>query len=122
MSDLRIGQGDDRTLRFTVRDKDDTSTDPLGAPVDLTGSTIRFITKRHQLDAAAVFIKSTGGSGITLRDQVTAKGQLDVQITGTDTSPFVGSTVLLFELEVTDGAGKVQTVDEGYLLVDPQLG
>lgn len=93
-NNLRIRKGEQYSIHVTVRDEDD-------ALVDLTGETCWFTVKESKttLDAAAI-LQKTVGSGITLANQVTDMGELDVKILSTDF--------------VTDLASAAVTLDRDY--------
>lgn len=112
--DLRMRWGDESAWAVTV-------TDTAGAPVDITGCTMRFSAKRSRrdVDASAVFSK-TVGSGITLSDP--QNGVATVALSDSDTSGLAPgrSHLLTFDWRITLG-GQTQTIAYGSLLVEPSM-
>lgn len=92
-------RGDDRTLTITASET-------------LTGSEIRFTAKAHKRDTDAVISKSTT-DGITIGDPATTA---DITIDAADTEG-LEPVALFWDIEVTDGTGKVRTVAVGRLAV-----
>lgn len=76
ISTLEMIRAKQATFRLTFRDED-------GVLIDLTGKTIHWTAKwaYEDADAAAVFARATGGSGITILTQSGATlGQCDVSL------------------------------------------
>lgn len=111
---MNIVRGDDYTgaRRLVV-----TVTDP--APVDLTGTALKFMVKanRTDLDAAALISKTTS-SGITLADQVASKGVAYIALSATDTN--IEPSAHWWELQATDAIG-VLTLASGRFWVAADL-
>ena len=112
MSTLAMKRGDTPTIRFTVTNLD-------GTPTDLsTVDGIRLTVKRHinhsDLDALVAVALGTGLSLVTdgtdgLVDWVPEDDAFD---------SISKETELVYDLQVTDGTGKVYTVDSGTLTIE----
>lgn len=115
---LTVTQGDAYT---GVRALVITVTDEAAAPVDLTGTTLRFMVKRRKgdTDAAALISRATG-SGITLASPQSGgtKGQAAIALTATETNVIAGRWY--YELEATDAIGVI-TLAAGVFIVAPDL-
>lgn len=110
-SDLELTRGDTRTWAFTI-ERD-------GAPVDLTGSTVRFTAKRSyaDADADAVIAKSTDDD-VQIFDA--AAGVAWVIVNPTDTSALEAPLSLVWDLEI-DAAGVISTPLQGTLEIAPDV-
>jgi hypothetical protein len=110
MADLEMYRGDDASFNIAVQ-KD-------GAPVDLSGATLRFTAKRGRLepDADAVLSKSTaGGGGITITDAPGGIARVDVL--PADTDALARAVRLVWDLQAVDAASKVRTLATGRLVI-----
>jgi hypothetical protein len=111
---LATYRGDNESFTITVRDA-------AGATVALTGASLRFMAKRRARDAdAAAVITKTTASGITHDpDQVGAgKGKATIALLPADTAL---AAVLVWDLQLRDGSGLVQTVATGSLRIRPDV-
>lgn len=97
--DLAMYRGDDRTFAMTATLN--------GAPLNITGATIKF-TARRDPGSAAVISKQTG-SGITITDG--PNGAFSVTIAAADTSGFTVDEGLIWDVEITIGGAR-RTVPE----------
>jgi len=113
MTDFSIFRGDTVSLDVTVT--------ASGSAYNLTGCSMWFTAKQRysDLDAAAVFQKSTG-SGITITSPTF--GQATVVISPSDTSGLSNvKQLLLYDLQVKDASGNIYTVASGNLVVYPEV-
>ena len=109
MSDITTHAGDTTVVDYTV------TLD--GAPVNLTGLTLRWAARRSYSDSEAVIEKSTG-SGIVHTDA--AKGQARLTLSPSDTASLAvsGPAALVWALRLYDG-GDVYTVATGLMTIQP---
>lgn len=114
---LELIRGDDytgaRSLAITVVDE-------AGAPVDLTGTTSRFMVKhrRYDLDDEAVISKANGAGITYAADQATTgKGRALIALSAADTAEEVAGW---YELEATDSAGVI-TLAAGRFYINADL-
>jgi len=107
--------GESKVLTVTVKDA-------AGALIDLTGSTIEWIVKRAEDDAAGLITKTTVPitGGITLSNQTTNKGEFTITLLPADTLSLGGASYY-HEAEVTDAATNVSTVTRGVVTVKKAL-
>ncbi len=85
----------------------------------MTGGSITFMAKFKlgDLDADAVFTKSTADGGIAWTDQGAASPTATVTINPADYAdiPLGKSKTLKYEVEIVDGSGRRETVQQGDL-------
>lgn len=85
----------------------------------MTGGTITFMAKYKvkDLDADAVFSKSTSSSGIVWLNQAAAEPTATLTIEPADypASMLGRDKTLLYEVEIVDGSGRRETVQRGEL-------
>jgi len=106
---LEMFRGDSASWRFTVTDAD-------GAAVNLTNADLRFTAKSSASDADVdAIIAKTDGAGITVTDA--AGGVLAVTLSPGDTSALTVPQTLVWDLQVTDALGAVQTLAYGALRI-----
>lgn len=99
--------------------------DLAGVPQNITGWSVRF-TGRTAIPAGTV-VNDTGatfayavGSGITITSA--ANGQVLIAISGADTYGLAaGDTVLLCDMQVVDGAGRVRTITTGKITIKGEI-
>jgi hypothetical protein len=110
VSDIRMKRGDSTPFKFQVKDAND-------VPVDVTGADFWWTAKDRVADAdnVAVIAKTKAGGGIVVTNQTL--GQAEVRLVPADTSGFTDNRVLLWDLQIKDQSGKVQTLDSGKLTV-----
>lgn len=115
MTAFSMYRGDDEALELTLLDADGVT------PLDLTGCSIRFTAKRKDsdTDANAIIAKVTP-SEIEI-DANPLLGLATVYIVPADTSALTAKTKLLWDVQVTDGAGLVHTVATGTLTILPDI-
>jgi len=92
-----------------------------GEPYDLAGCLLYFTAKRQYTDAdsAAIFQKSVG-SGITITNPT--QGLFTVAIAPLDTAALSKvKTILVWDLQLQDGSGKIYTLAQGNLVVNPDV-
>lgn len=113
---FEMTRGDDHTEPFIVE-----GGDPL-AGIDISGyQEVWFTARRFPGDTAAVFqLKKTSGD-IAFTTTGT-DGKLLVTIPHTATSPLPNYQQTIFaELQIKDGAGKIDTTAQGVILLRPEL-
>jgi len=116
MSDLAITRGDDRIFDLHVATAS-------GTAADLDGVSLWFTVKEdvYDPDSHAVFQK-TIGSGINVIDE--PGGYVEIVIDRTDTvnlrARYLG-VPLVWDVQLKDAIGEVQTVDSGTLTIDPDI-
>lgn len=108
---LRMYRGDASTFPFKVTDVD---ANGVEAPVNLTGSTFTFTTKRREDDTAVLF--TVAG---TITNAV--NGEAEVRLTVGNTASLTPPVTVYWDLQMTGGAGDPHTIDAGYLLVEPDI-
>ena len=106
MIKLEMYRGDDREFTLTLTED--------GAPMDLTGATVRWTARVRAGDADTVIAK-TSSAGIAIANDPTT-GVAVLTIDAADTSGFAGRRDLVWDVEVTRG-GKTRTVLTGVLRV-----
>jgi hypothetical protein len=92
-----------------------------GDPYELGGCLLWFTAKYRYTDADldAVFQKSIG-SGITITNPT--QGLFTVAILPADTLAVAKArTVLVWDLQVQDGSGKVYTLNSGSIVINPDV-
>lgn len=109
MTLLTMTRGDTRVFRVTLTDAD-------GAPLNLTGLTLKFTAKRRTSDADddAVIAKASS-AGITLVDG--PNGIADITILPADTDSYSDTAPLLWDVQVENGATDIRTPLSGWLIV-----
>lgn len=100
VTDLFMYRGDDRVFTMTATIN--------GAPLNITGATIKW-TARRTPEEAAVISKQTGGSGVAITDG--PNGVFTVTIASADTTGFLVDESLIWDAEITIGGAK-RTVPE----------
>lgn len=93
-----------------------------GAAVDLTGGTLTMTAKWDvvDLDANAVFVRSTGNGGIAVTNAV--GGLATVTIASTNTTALPAHTVnLVYDIQLVNTLGSIYTVLNGILTVVPDV-
>lgn len=115
MTNLEGTRGDTNNYTGTVRDS-------AGAVVDLTGATLRFTAKLSHADGDndATTIRKTTGSGITHTNA--AQGAYRITLAPADTASLAATTLYVWDLQLTTGAGDVFTVDGGTLMIAMDVG
>lgn len=115
MTDLRARRGDDEIYEFSIKQAD-------GSPLNLTGLSIWFTVKPsfEHTDAEALAQRSVG-NGITVVDA--AAGRCDVTLLAAATAGLSGARAarLVWDCQIKDATGLIQTVDGGQLIVDPDV-
>lgn len=91
-------RGDDRELTITASE-------------DLSGSTVQFTARRHLSDTTAVISKSTEDASIVVSGTTAT-----VTIAAADTTDELPGA-LHWDVQVTDGEGKIHTVATGRLAI-----
>lgn len=85
----------------------------------MTGGTVIFMAKLKagDADADAIFTKSTPASGIVWTDQASVTPTATVTILPADYTDLVPgkAKTLVYEVEITDAAGRKETVQKGAL-------
>jgi hypothetical protein len=104
-------RGDDATFVIVA-------VDALNKPVNLSGATLRFTAKKSRTDAVPTLSKSTG-SGITHTDP--ANGQAELTFVPADTSSLYAPIALIFDVQLTEGTGKVSTIILGVLQIGADI-
>ena len=109
--ELKLTRGDTKTFEFTV------TKERTKAVWNLASHTAWFTAKRKitDLDAEAVFQKTSAAGDITFPDA--ANGRLDVKVEPADTSSLTKDEVLLWDLQIKDASSNVYTVASGTLRV-----
>jgi len=112
-TDLVMYRGDTRSFQLTMAED--------GAPLDLTGATLRFTGKRKigDDDADAVVSVATG-SGIVVTDAV--NGEIRVTIPSDQTEALTKETVLLWDVQIVFLDGSVRTIPEPVVGDESTLG
>jgi hypothetical protein len=110
MSDnnLTVRKGEQYNIHCTIRDKTE-------ALVDLTGASVWFTVKERRTDADPGVLQLTVGSGITLANQVTNKGELDIKILTTHFASVVLDKEYTYDVKV-----KLSSLDE-FIAVDARF-
>ena len=116
---LTMVRGTSPIWTVTVRDPNNVSTDPLGEPVDITGYSIWFTAKSAKTDADPGEFQLTVGSGITISNQVTDKGEARISPPPSATSDMTAEKELLYDVQVQAPSGWAgpQQIVEGVLVV-----
>lgn len=110
MSNLTMKRGDSATWEFTVTQADRVTVQ------DLTGASARFTAKsRISDDDVDAVLAKTVGDGVTLTDE--NNGVLEVHLLPADTDGLTPPVILHWDLQITDAANDVWTVDSGLLTI-----
>jgi len=116
MNTLYLTPGDDFVYSATIDDED-------GVDYPLTGATLWFTVKRRlsdpDTDAIAKLYWISGGLSDGISVATPANGGASIRLTPTQTDDFE-QAAHYWDLQVTDGAGVVRTVDHGVLVVRPR--
>ena len=107
---LTVNQGNTVTLDVAV-------TTAAGAPVDLTGSTLRFAVRRSPSDPI-ILDKTSSGGGITIAPGTGGTATVSIVAADTEAGP---TGIFAWELEGTDPAGKVTTLASGTFVITATL-
>jgi len=110
-TDLTMVRGDTPTFAVVVTRGD--------TVVDITDATFKFTARRAYGDDAAVFTR-TSVAGITITDATAGKCKVVLQSADTTGLP-AATTVLVYDLQITEDDGTVSTVAQGKLTVTPDV-
>lgn len=110
MANVTIKQGDDVSIPLTVTAADGTT------PVNLTGATLTFHLRRLGGTTDAISPAPT----LTLTTPL--QGIATLALTAAQTAALTGDLVYSYEIEMTDGTGKISTPVEGFCLVGADRG
>lgn len=83
---------------------------------DITGHTIRFTAKERLSDLDAAAVIASAPENVTLVDG--PGGLATIAIPPAATSGFTADRVLHWDLQISDPAGRVRTLDSGKLIVE----
>lgn len=117
MPDHEMTRGDATVIEHSINDGN-------GEPLDLGSLALTFTAKYSALDAEPVIQRTSASGGITILTPQTGanKGRANTILTPANTSGLPSyNTTLLYELEVV-ASGEPYTVEEGTLLIKPDLG
>ena len=116
---LEMKRGTSPLWTMTVRDPNDLDPDPLGEPVDITGYSIWFTAKHSKTDADPGEFQLTVGSGITILNQTTNKGQATIIPPPSATSDMTAEAELLYDIQIQAPSGwpGPRQLTEGVLVV-----
>lgn len=120
MFNLHIVRGKDKKFALVVRDSND-------ALIDLTGKTLVFSAKLKYEDADPPLVLKQSGSGIThaINQTTTGKGLATLELLPADTDVSslskVAASQLYAELEIEQVTDQPETLDTGYLQVNPAV-
>jgi hypothetical protein len=97
---------------FTVTDKD-------GVATDITGWNIWYEAKASKNDADGSVFQKAVGSGVTILNQTTNKGQCEVALVPADTAALdYGANNLIYQWKIKDSGGAtIKILEEGTLQV-----
>lgn len=110
---LTIDRGDDETLDILV------TNGATGAVVNLTGATLKWMTKRRRNDADVdALITKAIGTGITVTNAV--GGVAEVAITAANTNAITPGAYY-WELQSVDAGSKTHTLAGGRIVIMPDL-
>lgn len=106
---FEIWRGDTELFTATITES--------GAPVDITGCSLKFTAKRSlaDSDADAVFQRATGGSGIAITNG--PGGIAQIAIASSNTSSLTVPTLCYCDLQLVDTFGNVSTTATGTILI-----
>lgn len=103
--------GDDFTLMLSIVTVDNAGTE---TPVDFTGSTAKMQLKIRPTDTTSILqLTSTPAAGLSFP----ALGQLQIDLTATQTGTDLPKASLFYDLQITDALGKVRTYFAGTFTV-----
>ena len=106
MADIELFRGDQDSFIFHLRQNNKV--------IDVTAEDIAASFRERLSDAAPLFTL-TVGAGITKTDP--GNGQISLDFTPARTSGFTTSKVLIFDVQLKNGAGQPRTVFQGTCLV-----
>ncbi len=111
MARFRKHRGDSIVMSIAVKDN-------TGAALNCTGGTLRATLKRAfaDLDAGALSQVSTPASGIVWTNQAT--GLATATFPASATASLTDTTTLIYDVQFTDSAGRVDTVDDGTVEIE----
>ena len=107
MANISLKQGDDAAIPLTI-------TDAAGMAVSIANATLTCHLRKR--GAASDLITPT----LTHVNDPAGQARLDLSAAQTTNLP--GDTVLVYEVEMLDGAGKTSTPVEGYCWVEADRG
>lgn len=110
---LSMYRGNTAGYTATVRDE------VTNAPVDLTGASLWFTVKRNRSDSDPGLFQKTLGNGIFIMDL--ANGVAYVEIPPADTISLSTSLRYVWDFQVRNAAGVVQTTATGFLTLFPRV-
>ena len=109
--DITIEQGATFVLPFVWKDGN-------GNPVDLTGYTARMQVRSEHSSSDKLLDLSSPSSGIVIDEP---NGKVTVTATAAQTAALSAPQLAVYDLKLTDGAGKVTRVVEGKARITPEV-
>lgn len=112
---LYIVRGNNKNFDVTITAQD-------GAPVNITGGTVRMTVKYDvgDADASAVFSLSSSTTGITLTDPANGVATVNIPASATSALPY-SNVRLVYDIQLTTSTPEVFTVLRGYFIVAPNI-
>lgn len=94
-----------------------------GAPYDLTGATVKMVAKKdaNDGDPGAVFSKSSALTGIAIVSAVGGTATVTINPNDTVSLSSNGTSLLFFDVQVTDSGGGVHTAASGSIIIYPDI-
>lgn len=108
--DLTLVRGDDCIIYGQLFDY-------LGAPLPITGCTLKWVLKGHRLTGLTAKISKSTGLGITITDG--PNGRFSITLAGSETAT-LKADVYWHEMMLKDGSNFVTTSYNGYLNLEPR--
>ena len=109
--DMVAYSGDDFTLLLEIVTVGSNGTE---TPVDFTGSTAKMQLKARPTDTTNILqLTSTPAAGLSFP----ALGELQIELTATQTGTTLPKAALFYDLQITDSLGKVRTYFTGMFTV-----
>lgn len=104
--DFTMYEGNSKRINVTLTEAD-------GSPVNLIGSTIRWVLKKNVYDATTLIIKDTNLGIVADADLTT--GKFTIKLVPADTNGHVGT--LYHEAELEDSLGNITTILTGNITI-----
>ncbi len=128
MAQLKMVQGDDEPLQFTVRNPDASTANPLGTPANLTGWTLWFtaypadkprVPGTTDSDAVLLAHWVAGGAALNISVASLTAGVVLLDLPAATTKALT-LPVYNYDVQRKNAAGKLRTIDRGTINVTPE--
>tara|TARA_B100001123_G_C15322004_1_gene1028251 strand:- start:2716 stop:3087 length:372 start_codon:yes stop_codon:yes gene_type:complete len=114
---LTCDQGSTFRKTITMKQSDGTTN------VDLTGYTARMKIKEEYGGTLIKSLTSATGQGLTVGGSAgtPTNGEIDIEISATDTAAMTPNTIGVYDLEIASSGGVVDRVLQGKFIITPEV-